>query len=140
MALGGSGPEASARRWTLRSTWSATCTTLRSRARLLRWVAAAELGSEHPLARAVVAHARSETTVEELPGTQVSAARGLGIAGRVDGHDLLFGTNRLLAEHEVRVPDVLGEPRLPTDSEMDGSTGELSVQAKVRPLPFDLDL
>jgi Cu+-exporting ATPase len=76
----------------------------RDRAQVLAVVAAAELGSEHPLARAVVAHARREGAIAEVGAVQVSAVRGLGVAGRVGGHDLLFGTARLLEQRGVTIP------------------------------------
>ena len=67
---------------------------------LLDLVASLETGSEHPLARAIVAHAR----LVELGFRSVErfeALAGFGVDGRVDGHDLLVGNARLLAERGV---------------------------------------
>ncbi len=74
------------------------------RAALLGIVAAAELASEHPLARAIVEHARSEQAVTAVTEVRVEAVRGLGISATVAGQALLFGTARLLADRGVTVP------------------------------------
>ncbi len=74
------------------------------RAEVLRLVASAELGSEHPLARAVVTHARNEVSVEDVAGTRVEAVRGFGISADVAGRAVLFGTHRLLSDRGIAVP------------------------------------
>ncbi|WP_414722675.1 heavy metal translocating P-type ATPase [Streptomyces sp. 796.1] len=54
---------------------------------VLRLAGAVEQGSEHPVGRAVLAHAR-RTTPEETalpPVTEFAATAGLGVSGRVDG-------------------------------------------------------
>ena len=75
------------------------------RAEVLGLVAAAELASEHPLARAVVAHVRSEQAVAAAPGVRIDAVRGFGIAATVSGKAVLFGTARLLGDRGVAIPD-----------------------------------
>ena len=79
------------------------------RSEVVRIVAAAELGSEHPLARAVVSHGRAETPAEDVPGTRVDAVRGFGISATVAGRSVLFGTHRLLADRGVTVPEDVSE-------------------------------
>jgi len=74
------------------------------RAELLALVAAAELGSEHPLARAVVAHAADEGAKPHLRASRTEAVRGSGITASVDGRELLFGAARLLIDRGVPVP------------------------------------
>ena len=75
------------------------------RAELLGLVEEAERRSEHPLARAIVEHARSEPRHEPLGAdVHVEAVRGFGISARVDGRSLLFGTAKLLADGGVGVP------------------------------------
>ena len=67
---------------------------------LLKLAAAAERGSEHPLAAAIVAGA------EGLPGraeTFTSIAGG-GVRARVDGREVLVGTAALLGEAGITVP------------------------------------
>ncbi|MBX3201595.1 MAG: heavy metal translocating P-type ATPase [Labilithrix sp.] len=67
-------------------------------------VAAAEASSEHPLARAVVAHAREEGAPPADGAVTVRAVRGKGIEGTVGGARVLFGTSALLADGGVEVP------------------------------------
>lgn len=68
-----------------------------SRDDLLRWSAALQQGSEHPLARAVVAQAVSDRLA--LPMAQgVQALPGRGIEGIVDGRLHRLGSRRLLDE------------------------------------------
>jgi Cu+-exporting ATPase len=53
----------------------------------LRLAAAVEAGSEHPIARAVVAAAGTPLA----PVEGFAAQTGIGVSGRVDGHDLVIG-------------------------------------------------
>jgi len=73
---------------------------------LLRLAGAVEAGSEHPIGRAVADGAAQQVGV--LPPVQGFAnLAGLGVTGRVDGHDVLVGRPRLLAERSVAVPEEL---------------------------------
>jgi Cu+-exporting ATPase len=69
--------------------------------------ASLERGSEHPLARAIVAYGQ----VEEL-GFQASegfnASSGLGIGGTVGGRPVIVGSSRFLAERGVNLGDGTG--------------------------------
>ncbi|CAN5704163.1 heavy metal translocating P-type ATPase [soil metagenome] len=67
-------------------------------------VAAAELGSEHPLARAVVAHAKAESIATAPGAARTEAVRGRGLVSEIEGSKLLLGTRELLAERGVDVP------------------------------------
>jgi Cu+-exporting ATPase len=62
-------------------------------AEVLRLAGALEHASEHPIARAVAAAARSDATVEDFANVE-----GLGVQGVVDGHAVLVGRPRLLEE------------------------------------------
>ncbi len=69
-----------------------------SEATALRLAAALEQGSNHPLARAILEKAAEKS----LP--QVNAfrtLRGLGVSGKVDGHQLLLGNQALMHEQQV---------------------------------------
>jgi len=67
---------------------------------LLQLAAALERGSEHPLAEAVVSSARERGL--ELPEVKAfEAVAGHGVKGVVDGHQLAFGNEKLMAELEV---------------------------------------
>ena len=65
------------------------------RDRLLRLAAAAESGSEHPLARALAGH-RGPEKVEAF-----RAVRGGGVSAKVDGVTVLVGSARFLGESGV---------------------------------------
>jgi len=67
---------------------------------LLRWAAAAERGSEHPVGRAIVA--RAEATGIELPeAAGFQAVRGKGVTAVVDGQRVLVGSRQLLRDHRL---------------------------------------
>jgi Cu+-exporting ATPase len=67
------------------------------REELLRAAAALQAGSEHPLARAVLAAAQEEGIgLQAAEG--VHAVAGRGIAGRVGGRELRLGSTRWMAE------------------------------------------
>jgi Cu+-exporting ATPase len=68
------------------------------RDRLLRFAAAAEAGSEHPVARALAPHADESARVEDFRAT-----RGAGVSARVDGVAVVVGSDRLLGESGVNV-------------------------------------
>ncbi len=72
---------------------------------LLRLAAGAEKGSEHPLAAAIVKRAQEEGM--ELPPVDSFQARsGKGIAARVEGKDLLLGTQAWMREQKVDVSNL----------------------------------
>ena len=67
-------------------------------------VMAAELGSEHPLGRAIVDHARAEGIAPPEMPVRSEAVRGRGLKADVGGSRVLFGTRELLVENGVDVP------------------------------------
>jgi P-type Cu+ transporter len=80
---------------------------------LLQLAAAAQGGSEHALARAVLTRARELGLGSEgpssLPLEEFQSHAGLGLTARVAGRRLLIGNRRLMQRHGVRVED--GEPQ-----------------------------
>jgi Cu+-exporting ATPase len=68
-----------------------------SRAEVLQLAFSLQSGSEHPLARAVLAAGKTDG-VALLPTTAVSAVPGRGIQGLVDGRELLLGSLRWMEE------------------------------------------
>jgi len=62
---------------------------------VLRLAASLDQGSEHPLAHAIVAQARSAGLALARPDTFESAS-GIGVRGRVDGHALALGNTALM--------------------------------------------
>ena len=79
----------------------------RSEEDLLRLIASAEQGSEHPLAAAIVAAARGRG-IELVEATEFEAIAGHGLEATVDGRRLAVGNARLL-EREGISPDGLTE-------------------------------
>ena len=68
---------------------------------VLRWAAAAEAGSEHPLARPILDTARAEGVgAGGLPGS-VTPVPGKGIVSVVDGQRVLIGNAALLEQYGV---------------------------------------
>ncbi len=70
---------------------------------LLRLAASAEQGSEHPLGAAIVQAARERGLVLRA-AQQFQAVVGHGIVAMLDGQQVLVGSARLLAMHQVSVP------------------------------------
>ncbi|TVT60510.1 copper-translocating P-type ATPase [Amycolatopsis rhizosphaerae] len=76
----------------------------RSRGDLLRFAGAAESGSEHAIAAAVVEAARAE--LPELPEVSAfTALPGLGAEATVDGHVVLVGSPRLFGERSIALSE-----------------------------------
>ncbi|MFI2613470.1 heavy metal translocating P-type ATPase [Streptomyces sp. NPDC018584] len=93
---------------------------------LLRLAAALEHASEHPVARAVAAGAaeRLGTAVGQLPTPQgFENVAGYGVRGTVDGHEVLAGRERLLAQAGVTGLDALSALR--EEAEAAGHTAVL---------------
>ncbi|WP_349828556.1 heavy metal translocating P-type ATPase [Brevibacterium litoralis] len=68
---------------------------------VLRWAAAAEAGSEHPLARPILDSAKEEGVGPEgIPGT-VTPVPGKGIVSEVAGQQVLIGNAPLLVEYGI---------------------------------------
>ena len=67
---------------------------------VLRLAAAAEARSEHPLAAAVVTHARAVGLTLPEPAAFVSTP-GQGVAAQVEGSEVLVGNARLLAARDI---------------------------------------
>jgi len=67
---------------------------------ILRLVGSAELGSEHPLAQAVIAKARADGGALAA-ASEFHNTAGQGIAAMVDGHRILAGNLRLMQAQSV---------------------------------------
>ncbi len=109
-----------------------------NRAGLLRLAAAAERGSEHPLAGAIVAGAGSDIASAEA----FCALPGLGIEASVGGVQVLVGTPMLLDQSGIALPETAaGEmARLEAEGKTSvlvavdgGEVGILAVSDTVRP-------
>jgi len=67
---------------------------------LLRLAASLEQGSEHPLAAAIVAVAK-ERSIALAKATDFDAPTGKGVLGNVDGHRIVLGNAKFLAESNI---------------------------------------
>ncbi|MQS39797.1 copper-translocating P-type ATPase [Streptomyces katsurahamanus] len=70
---------------------------------VLRLAGALENASEHPIAQAVAAGAAARTGALPTP-EDFANIPGLGVQGIVEGHAVLVGREKLLAEWEIRLP------------------------------------
>lgn len=77
---------------------------------LLGLAAAVEHASEHPLARAVVTRAVQDG-VDALPVRDFVSLSGLGAGGRVDDHDVVVGSPRLMSDRGMTLPPELATAR-----------------------------
>jgi Cu+-exporting ATPase len=67
---------------------------------MLTLAASVESGSEHPIGRAVCAHAQQQGICAR-PAETFAAQSGRGVRGRVDGRDVLVGTSAFAGENGV---------------------------------------
>ncbi len=67
---------------------------------LLRFAAALESGSEHPLAQAILDAAR-ERGIEIAPVRGFEAVAGHGVRGRVEEMEILFGNHRFMMDNGI---------------------------------------
>ncbi|HEX7019549.1 MAG TPA: heavy metal translocating P-type ATPase [Gemmatimonadaceae bacterium] len=107
---------------------------------LLRLVASVESSSEHPLADAIVRHARGLGIVAQ-PAASFESMTGHGAAGTVDGHAVAVGNMELMRSRAVDVPDAMrsaverlsGEGKTPMLAAVDGSiAGVIAVADPVK--------
>ncbi len=103
----------------------------RSETELLSLVASLERSSEHPLAGAIVSHARSRALVL-MDAEQFQAIAGHGATGRVNGAAVQVGNETLMAEHGIDVGPLrsqadrlAGEGKTPIYVSVDGSLAGL---------------
>ncbi|MFI8993329.1 heavy metal translocating P-type ATPase [Streptomyces sp. NPDC053542] len=86
---------------------------------VLRLAGALEHSSEHPIAQAVAAGASAKVGTLPTPEDFANIA-GLGVQGVVDGHAVLVGREKLLAEWAIELPVELA--RAKADAEAAGRT------------------
>jgi len=74
-----------------------------SEADLVRIAASAEMRSEHPLGKAIVAHAASQRVAVHEP-QQFDYTPGRGITAMVDGSTILAGNRAIMLDHRIELP------------------------------------
>ena len=107
---------------------------------LLRIAAAAELGSEHPLSRAIVDGAESRG-LAPISAEAFTAIAGHGVDARVEGHAVLIGNAKLMRDRSLdiaafneRVEALAAAGRTPIYVAIDGrAAGILAVADTIRP-------
>lgn len=72
---------------------------------LLAIAAGMEARSNHPLARAIVAHA-GEREIQQISVEDVQAVQGKGATGRIDGRRHWLGSHRYLEERRQETPEI----------------------------------
>ncbi|MFI9307883.1 heavy metal translocating P-type ATPase [Streptomyces triculaminicus] len=83
---------------------------------LLRLAGALEHASEHPIARAIAEGATTRTGVLPVPESFENIA-GLGVQGVVDGHAVVVGREKLLAEWMIGLPTELAAAKATAEAE-----------------------
>ncbi len=68
----------------------------------LRWISSLEEKSEHPLAKALVQYAR-EKNLSSLTVDAFTTITGGGVKGRVDGHDMVIGSQSFLEAENIEI-------------------------------------
>lgn len=69
---------------------------------ILQWAASIEVGSEHPLAEAIVKAAHDQA-VEHLPVEHFEAVAGHGVQGEISGKKIRFGNRRFMEQLGIEV-------------------------------------
>jgi Cu+-exporting ATPase len=83
---------------------------------LLKLAGALEHASEHPIAQAIAAGAAERAGGLPVPENFENVA-GLGVQGVVDGHAVLVGREKLLAEWVIELPRELAEAKAAAEAE-----------------------
>lgn len=111
-----------------RPAWMAAIPLIGDELELLRWAAEAELPSEHPLARAIVATARARGIQPSEPEAFI-ALPGQGVIAHVKGHEVRVGTPAFLEKQGLDVSAAL--PALAAQEAMGRTTVLVAVDRRV---------
>ncbi|WP_051508976.1 heavy metal translocating P-type ATPase [Xylanibacter oryzae] len=72
---------------------------------MLRYVAAIEANSNHPIAKAIIAYANSNRIdYKDVPVTNLKDISGYGMSADINGINILLGTLKLLAKEGISYP------------------------------------
>lgn len=106
---------------------------------ILAWAAGAESGSEHPLAEAILKEAEARSITVPLV-TEFMAEPGMGIRGKMDGHQVLLGNPRMMEQNRISMEELIapynqlsGEGKTPMVLAVDGNvTGIIAVADTIK--------
>lgn len=91
-----------------------------SKDELLKIAAMAELRSEHPLGKSIVAHYRQVTDNPPQDPEAFQLLPGRGVAATIQGNEVFAGNEALIADHGIEMPKQLG--KIANNAKADGST------------------
>ena len=77
-----------------------------SKSELLKLTASAEVYSEHPLAKAITAHAK-EQKIEIMPVTNFQMIPGKGVKANINGQLLLCGNTAFIKENQIHIDEAV---------------------------------
>lgn len=93
---------------------------------LLRIIASLENVSEHPLAEAIVAHAKNKN-INLVEPTDFKSLAGHGVSGKVDNQEIIIGTEKLMQINNVEISSEIKNQK--SQLEEDGKTVMLIASA-----------
>lgn len=76
---------------------------------LLHYAASIEQSSEHPLAQAIVDHAKKQSITLNNNTKDFNAITGQGVSAIIDGKTVLLGNQHLMSEHQLSVDELLSQ-------------------------------
>jgi len=114
----------------LNASRSSSSPSPRSESELLRLVASLESVSEHPLADAVVRHARERGLVL-APPLDFESITGRGTIGLVEGHRVIAGNAAMLEEHHIDADADADAGSLRTEAERLSREGKTSIYVAI---------
>ena len=97
-----------------------SCCPDMSKEELLEIAAMAELRSEHPLGKSIVAHYRQLTGNPPQDPDAFQLLPGRGVAATIQGNEVFAGNEALIADHGIEMPKQLG--KIANNAKADGST------------------
>lgn len=82
----------------------------------IQWIGSLTRHSTHPNSVRICQHLSAET----LPVTDFTEQAGQGIAGKVDGHQVLLGSSAWLLQHGIRTPESASNVQVAMDGQWRG--------------------
>lgn len=80
-----------------------------NRTEVLYWAASAEMYSEHPLAKAIIAEARQTVDKDLTLPSSADIITGQGLKAVVEGNTIIIGNRKILQENGLEIPQEIAE-------------------------------